>query len=36
MAEPVFMKPGTCVIEPDPISTAYFIYPSHQPVCPYI
>jgi hypothetical protein len=32
MPEPVFMKFGRYVMETEPISTAYFIDPSHQPV----
>jgi hypothetical protein len=27
------MKPGMHIIEPEPISTAYFINPSHKSVC---
>jgi hypothetical protein len=33
MPEPLFMKLGMRIIVPEPISTAYFINPSHQPVC---
>jgi hypothetical protein len=33
MPEPFFMKLGTYIIAPEPISTAYFINPSHQSVC---
>jgi hypothetical protein len=29
-----FMKSGMCVMALEPISTAYFINPSHQSVCP--
>jgi hypothetical protein len=32
MAEPILMKPCTYIITHKPISTAYFINPSHQPV----
>jgi hypothetical protein len=32
MPEPIFMKLGTYITEPEPISTAYFMNPSHQPV----
>jgi hypothetical protein len=34
--EPVFMKLGKYITTPEPISTAYFINPSHQSVCMYI
>jgi hypothetical protein len=30
MTESIFMKLGMCIMTPEPISTAYFIYPSHQ------
>jgi hypothetical protein len=30
MAEPFFMKAGILIMAPEPISTAYFINPSHQ------
>jgi hypothetical protein len=33
MAEPDFIKLGMYIIEREPISTAYFINPSHQSVC---
>jgi hypothetical protein len=32
-AEPIFMKLCTYITTPDPISTAYFINPSHQSIC---
>jgi hypothetical protein len=32
MAEPVFMKTGIYVIDPEPISSACFINPFHQSV----
>jgi hypothetical protein len=32
MFETIFMKLGMCVMAPEPISTAYFINPSHQSV----
>jgi hypothetical protein len=36
MPEPIFMKPGMYIMAPEPISTAYFINPSHQSVCLYV
>jgi hypothetical protein len=30
MPEPIFMKLGMYIMTPEPISTAYFIDPSHQ------
>jgi hypothetical protein len=36
MAEPVFMKFGMYIMAPEPISTAYFVNPSRQPVCLYV
>jgi hypothetical protein len=36
MREPIFMKLGMYIIAPEPISTAYFINPSHQSVCLYV
>jgi hypothetical protein len=30
------MKLGMYTMVPEPISTAYFISPSHRPVCPYV
>jgi hypothetical protein len=38
MSEPVFMKLGMYeyIIAPEPISTAYFINPSHQSTCLYV
>jgi hypothetical protein len=36
MPEPVFMKLGMYIMAPEPISTAYFINPSHQSVCLYV
>jgi hypothetical protein len=30
MSEPIYMKPGKYIMAPDPISTAYFMNPSHQ------
>jgi hypothetical protein len=36
MAEPIFIKLGTCIMAPEPISTAYFMNPSHQSVCLYL
>jgi hypothetical protein len=32
MLEPIFMKRGMYIMAPEPISTAYFINPSHQSV----
>jgi hypothetical protein len=34
--EQIFMKLGVYNTEPESISTAYFINPSHQSVCPYV
>jgi hypothetical protein len=36
MPEPIFMKLGMFIMAPEPISTAYFINPSHQSVCLYV
>jgi hypothetical protein len=36
MPEQIFMKLGTYITAPEPISTAYFIHPSHQSVCLYV
>jgi hypothetical protein len=36
MAEPVFTKLGIYIMAPQPISTAYFINPSHQSVCMHV
>jgi hypothetical protein len=36
MPQTILMKFGTCIIAPEPISTAYFINPSHQSVCLYV
>jgi hypothetical protein len=36
MPEPVVMKLGLYIMAPGPISTAYFINPSHQSVCLYV
>jgi hypothetical protein len=33
MPEPIFMKLGMYIMAPEPISTVYFINPSHQSVC---
>jgi hypothetical protein len=30
------MKPGMYIMAPEPISTAYFINPSHRSVCRYV
>jgi hypothetical protein len=30
------MKLGMCIMAHEPISTAYFVNPSHQPVCLYV
>jgi hypothetical protein len=35
MLEPIFMKLGMYIMTTQPISEAYFIYPSHQSVCLY-
>jgi hypothetical protein len=36
MPEPIIMKLGIYIMTPEPISTAYFINPSHQSVCLYM
>jgi hypothetical protein len=36
MAKQIFMKLGMSVMAPEPISTAYFINPSHQSVRIYV
>jgi hypothetical protein len=36
MADPIIMKLGMHIMAPGPISTAYFINPSHQSVCLYV
>jgi hypothetical protein len=36
MPEPIFMKLGTYISAPQPISTAYLKNPSHQSVCLYV
>jgi hypothetical protein len=36
MPEPIFMKVDTYIMAPEPISTTYFINPSHQSVCLYV
>jgi hypothetical protein len=36
MLEPVFVKLGMYIMAPEPISTVYFINPSHQSVSPYV
>jgi hypothetical protein len=36
MAEPIFMKLGTYFMEPEPISTAYIMNPSHHSVGLYV
>jgi hypothetical protein len=36
MPEPIFIKLGMHIMEPEPISTAYFINPAHQSVCLYV
>jgi hypothetical protein len=36
MPEPLFMKLGMYIMAPEPISTAYFVIPSHQSVCLYV
>jgi hypothetical protein len=36
MPEPIFIKLGMYIMAPEPISTAYFINPSHQRVCLYV
>jgi hypothetical protein len=30
------MKLGVYIMAPEPVSTAYFLNPSHQPVCLYV
>jgi hypothetical protein len=34
--EPIFMKLDTYIMAPEPVSTVYFINPSHQSVCLYV
>jgi hypothetical protein len=34
--DPLFIKLGMYITAPEPISTAYFINPSHQSVCLYV
>jgi hypothetical protein len=36
MPEPIFIKLGLYIMAPEPMSTAYFINPSHQSVCLYV
>jgi hypothetical protein len=36
MLELIFMKPDIYIMAPEPISTAYFINPSHLSVCVYM
>jgi hypothetical protein len=36
MPEPIFMKLGMHIMANEPISTAYFINPSHHSVCLYV
>jgi hypothetical protein len=36
LAESVFMKRGIYIMAPEPISTVYFINPSHQSFCLYV
>jgi hypothetical protein len=36
LTEPVFKKRDMYIVEPEPISTAYFINTSHQSVCLYV
>jgi hypothetical protein len=36
MPEPIFMKLGTYIPAPEPISTLYLKNPSHQSVCLYV
>jgi hypothetical protein len=36
MPEPIYMKLGMYIMTSEPISTAYFINPSHQSVCLYV
>jgi hypothetical protein len=36
MPETIFMKLGTYIMAPEPISTAYFVYPSQQSVYLYV
>jgi hypothetical protein len=35
MPEPITMKFGMYIMPPEPISKAYFTYPSHQSMCLY-
>jgi hypothetical protein len=35
MPEPIIMKPGMNIMISEPTSTAHFLNPSHQSVCPY-
>jgi hypothetical protein len=36
MCEPIFMKLRMYIMAPEPNSTAYYIIPSHQPLCLYV
>jgi hypothetical protein len=36
MLEPIFINLGMYIMAPKPISTAYFINPSHQSMCLYV
>jgi hypothetical protein len=36
MPEPIFIKLNMYIMAPEPISTAYFINPSHHSVCLYV
>jgi hypothetical protein len=36
MPQQIFMNLGMYILAPEPISTAYFINPSHQSVCLYV
>jgi hypothetical protein len=36
MPEPIFMKLGMYIMASEPVSTAYFINPSHQSVSVYV
>jgi hypothetical protein len=36
MTEPIFMRLGMCIMTTQPISTAYSMNPSHQPVCLFV
>jgi hypothetical protein len=36
MPNPLFIKLGMYIMAPEPISTAYFINPSHQSLCMYV